>query len=51
MKEYVFKTKEGKLFLIYCPRCGRKNCIYSVSRGTCAWCGYKATEEDITHET
>jgi len=51
MREHVFKTKEGKLFLVYCPRCGKENWAPRVSEGVCAWCGYKATEEDITHET
>ena len=51
MSEYVFKTKEGKLFLVYCPRCGRENYHPYVAEEICVWCKHEATEEDITHET
>jgi len=51
MKEYVFKTREGELFLVYCPRCGKENTGATVSLHTCSFCGYKAKEEDITHAT
>lgn len=35
------------LFVQRCPRCFRENWAPAVASGSCAWCGYKATREDI----
>lgn len=47
MSGYVFKSKDDKLFLVRCPKCGMENYALSVSCGQCAWCGYLAKEEDV----
>ena len=44
----VFKGTEGDLFMVRCPKCERENYTPAVSSGTCAWCGYVATEEDVS---
>lgn len=30
-----------------CPKCSRENYAMSVTSGTCAWCGYVATDDDV----
>lgn len=30
----------GKVYLVYCPKCGLENYAPSVARGICNWCGY-----------
>ena len=47
MNGRVFKSKDGKLFLVRCPKCRVENYALSVSSGICAWCGYTAREEDV----
>ena len=48
-----FRDKEGKLFLIRCYNCepnfGTENYAPVVSKGVCAWCGWKE-EKDLDKE-
>jgi len=47
MREEVWKSKEGRLFMVRCPKCHMENWLPAVATGHCAWCGYKATEKDL----
>ena len=40
-----FRGKNGKPYLVVCPRCNLKNYLPSVSSGICAFCGYDANRE------
>lgn len=40
-----FRDENGKLFMIYCPKCKLENYAPSVADGQCAWCGYKEEEK------
>ena len=44
----VFRTQDGRLYLIRCPRCGKTNPVLCVPSGVCDSCGYVAEEEDVT---
>ena len=37
-----FYGKDGKPFLVRCPKCKCENWAISVAGGVCAWCGWKA---------
>jgi ribosomal protein L37E len=41
------QSTKNKLYLVRCPECGKENYAMAVSSGYCAWCGYKAVEEDV----
>lgn len=41
----VWKT-DDTIFMVRCPKCKLENYAPVVVLGICAWCGYKATEED-----
>ena len=47
MKPVVLYSKEGKIYMVRCPKCNRENYALSVSSGKCAWCGYVATDDDV----
>jgi ribosomal protein L37E len=47
MVNHVWKTEDGRLFMLRCPKCEQENYALAVAHGECAWCGYVATEEDI----
>ena len=47
---YVWKSDDGQLALVRCPKCSRENYIMNVLSGQCTWCGYKAKEEDVREE-
>lgn len=40
-----FRDENGKLFMIYCPKCKLENYAPSVADGQCAWCGYKQEKQ------
>jgi len=44
---FAFKGDDGKIYLIRCPKCDLENYAPAVASGQCAWCGYKATEDDV----
>lgn len=44
---YVWRASDGKLFMQHCPECRLENWAMAVASGECAWCGYKAKEEDV----
>jgi RNase P subunit RPR2 len=46
MMERIWESN-GKIYMVYCVKCGRENYAAAVSSGQCAWCGYKATKKDI----
>ena len=35
-----FYDKNGKFFMVYCPKCRLENHAMCVSSGICAWCGF-----------
>ncbi len=45
-KSSVFKSDDGRIFLVRCPECEEENYAMNVASGVCTWCGYKATEGD-----
>ena len=45
MNEKNFISK-NKVYLVYCPKCGRENWAPDVSYGQCAWCGYDANKDE-----
>jgi predicted Zn-ribbon and HTH transcriptional regulator len=51
---YVFKyandgtNSNNKLYLVRCPKCKSENYNLMVSSGVCGWCGYRATNNDVT---
>ena len=40
-----FVGKDGKIYLVRCPKCGRENYAPNVSSGICTWCGFDANKE------
>lgn len=44
---YGFIGEDNKVYLTRCPACKLENYAPMVASGTCAWCGYKAKEEDV----
>lgn len=40
-----FKTKDGQIYLVRCPKCKMENWMPAVSSGTCCWCGFNANKE------
>lgn len=40
-----------KIFMGRCPKCKTENWAMAVASGQCAWCGYKATKEDVNGRT
>lgn len=40
-------TQTKQIYMERCPKCRKENYAPAVATGQCAWCGYKATEEDI----
>jgi len=36
-----FRDKDGKLFLVRCPKCKLENYAFAVASGECAWCGWR----------
>ena len=40
-----FKGKDGRIFLVRCPKCKRENWAMAVAGGACAWCGFDANGE------
>jgi ribosomal protein S27E len=47
VKPFVFRTQDGRFYLVRCPRCLRENPLPAVATGTCTWCGYVAEEGDV----
>lgn len=41
-----FIGKDGRLYMVYCPKCKRENWIPAVASGQCAWCGYTKTQKE-----
>ncbi len=37
-----FYSKEGKPYLVRCPKCKMENYAFSVTSGICCWCGWNA---------
>ena len=46
-----FKDKNGKWFLVRCPRCGYENWGPAVASGICSWCGFDANKFAQEHGT
>ena len=40
-----------KIYMNKCPKCNLENYALMVPSGICAFCGYKATEEDVNKKT
>lgn len=47
MSKFGFLTEDNRVFLQRCPKCSFENWALNVASGQCAWCGYKATKEDV----
>jgi ribosomal protein L37E len=45
-----FIDKNGKLFLVHCPKCKCENYLPAVATGKCAWCGFDANKVDEKKE-
>lgn len=43
MTQGIFKDN-GRIYLVYCPKCGRENYAPNVASGICTWCGYDANK-------
>ena len=43
-----FKNKDGRLFMVRCPRCEEENYAPAVPSGICVNCGYELKEEDVS---
>jgi len=43
-----FRDKDGKAYVVRCPRCKRENYAPAVASGQCAWCGWDASKEETT---
>ena len=43
--------KEGKLYLVRCPKCGMENYAPNVASGICTWCGYDVNEVGKDEQT
>tara|TARA_R100001244_G_scaffold79787_1_gene62656 strand:+ start:382 stop:570 length:189 start_codon:yes stop_codon:yes gene_type:complete len=41
-------NEETQYFLQRCPSCDRENYPMNVAVGICTWCGYEASEKDLT---
>lgn len=42
---FGYQSKNGKICMIRCFKCGRENYAPAVASGTCAWCAYDANEK------
>lgn len=42
---------EIKIYMTRCPKCSLENYVLSVTQGTCCWCGYEATTDDVNGRT
>ena len=42
VEEPNFIGKDGKIYLVRCPKCNLENYAYMVATGQCCWCGYEA---------
>lgn len=40
-KHVGFRTDNGRLFLLRCPKCDLENWAMAVADSVCAWCGWK----------
>lgn len=40
-----FITKDGSVYLVRCPKCGKENWAPAVASGQCAWCGFNGNAE------
>jgi len=45
-----FRSEDGRLYLVRCFSCGAENYAPAVSSGRCAFCGWKAAEEEADGE-
>ena len=40
-----FTGKDGKFYMVRCPKCHKENWLPAVATGQCAWCGYKKEKD------
>jgi len=41
-----FRDESGRGYLVHCPMCERENYAMCVSKGVCAWCGWKDFKQE-----
>lgn len=42
---FGYKTRNGKICMVRCFKCGAENHSMVVSTGKCAWCGHDANKK------
>jgi len=48
MKPKVYRTQDGRLFMVVCPKCLASNPVLCIPSGVCDHCGYVAEEGDVS---
>lgn len=44
IKHPNFVDKDGRVYLVRCPKCERENYAFNVALGICTWCGFDANK-------